>query len=253
MQKISVITINRNNSDGLKKTIESVINQTYSNVEYIVIDGASTDSSVDIIKEHSDSISYWVSEPDKGIYNAMNKGIEKSTGEYLIFMNSGDCFYSKDVLTDVFSSKQEADILAGSIVSKIKNMMLKSTVPDKITFYYFFVSNLWHQATFIKRDLFFELGFYDEDKKIVSDWKFVLLALVKHERSYQKLNNNIAITDPVGISNTGDCEQIIKKEREETLLKYFAPYYDDYKDLYKRKRFTLKRLKNNLIWRFTNL
>ena len=88
--KLSVITINFNNRDGLRKTIESVVNQTYNDFEYIIIDGGSTDGSVDVIKEYADRIDYWVSEPDKGIYNAMNKGIDVAKGEYCIFMNSGD-------------------------------------------------------------------------------------------------------------------------------------------------------------------
>ena len=82
--KLSVITINYNNRDGLKKTIESVVNQTYKDFEYIIIDGGSTDGSVEVLKEYSDKIDYWVSEPDKGIYNAMNKGIDIAKGEYVM-------------------------------------------------------------------------------------------------------------------------------------------------------------------------
>ena len=88
--KLSIITINRNNAAGLRRTIESVVSQTYTEFEYIIIDGASTDESVDVIKEYADKITFWVSEPDNGIYNAMNKGILKAKGEYLLFLNSGD-------------------------------------------------------------------------------------------------------------------------------------------------------------------
>ena len=100
--KLSVITINFNNRDGLRKTIESVVKQTYKDFEYIIIDGGSTDGSVDVIKEYADKIDYWVSEPDKGIYNAMNKGIDVAKGEYCIFMNSGDVFFSNDVYNEVY-------------------------------------------------------------------------------------------------------------------------------------------------------
>ena len=99
--KYSIITINYNNRDGLEKTIQSVINQTCQDFEFIIIDGGSTDGSVDIIKKYNDRINYWVSEPDKGIYNAMNKGILQAHGEYLNFMNSGDCFFDNEVLNKV--------------------------------------------------------------------------------------------------------------------------------------------------------
>ncbi|WP_291275238.1 glycosyltransferase, partial [Flavobacterium sp.] len=101
MNMISVITVNYNNDNGLKKTIESVINQTYKNFEFIIIDGGSTDQSSEIIKNYQDKINYWVSEPDKGVYSAMNKGIKVANGDFLIFMNSGDVFINENVLQNV--------------------------------------------------------------------------------------------------------------------------------------------------------
>jgi acetyltransferase-like isoleucine patch superfamily enzyme len=124
--KLSIITINRNNAAGLRKTIESVVSQTYTDFEYIIIDGASTDDSVNIIKEYAEATLpcgeglgerlYWVSEPDKGIYNAMNKGILKANGEYCLFLNSGDWLYDNDVLNDVFSISPTEDIVYGNDV-----------------------------------------------------------------------------------------------------------------------------------------
>ena len=111
--KYSIITVNYNNKDGLKKTIESVIHQSYRDFEYIIIDGGSTDGSAELLKEYSDKITYWVSEPDKGIYNGMNKGIAKATGDYLNFMNSGDCFYADDVLQHVADYNYNADFIVG--------------------------------------------------------------------------------------------------------------------------------------------
>ena len=90
--KLSIITINRNNAIGLEQTIKSVISLKYSNFEYIVIDGASTDNSIDIIRKYASSITFWISEPDKGIYNAMNKAVDFASGEYIFFLNSGDIF-----------------------------------------------------------------------------------------------------------------------------------------------------------------
>ena len=111
--KYSIITINYNNKDGLEKTILSVINQTCQDFEYIIIDGGSTDGSVDVIKKYADRIDYWVSEPDKGIYNAMNKGIIKAKGEYLNFMNSGDCFYDNEVLSNVYQNGMCSEMIVG--------------------------------------------------------------------------------------------------------------------------------------------
>ena len=96
--KISVVTVCYNSVDSIEETMLSVLNQTYSDVEYIIIDGGSTDGTVDIIKKYADRLVYWVSEPDKGIYDAMNKGIAAATGDYINFMNSGDRFASTNVI-----------------------------------------------------------------------------------------------------------------------------------------------------------
>ena len=101
--KLSIITINFNDAKGLEKTIQSVINQTYKDFEYIVVDGASTDGSVDVIKKYSNKLTHWVSEPDTGIYNAMNKGTRMASGEYCLYLNSGDFLADNDVLEKAFN------------------------------------------------------------------------------------------------------------------------------------------------------
>ena len=111
MPKLSIITINLNNAQGLEKTIKSVVSQTYSDYEYIIIDGASTDGSVDVIQEYRNKITYWVSEPDTGIYNAMNKGILKATGEYCQFLNSGDILVDNNVTERMLSDMPDCSIL----------------------------------------------------------------------------------------------------------------------------------------------
>lgn len=111
--KISVITVCYNAVDTLEKTIQSVLEQTYHNIEYIIIDGGSTDGTVEIIHRYVDYLAYWVSEPDRGIYDAMNKGIERATGEWVNFMNAGDYFYNYDVISNVFKVLQKADVMTG--------------------------------------------------------------------------------------------------------------------------------------------
>ena len=139
--KYSIITINLNNSAGLRKTIESVVNQTFQDFEYIIIDGGSTDGSVDIIKEYSSRIDYWVSEPDRGIYNAMNKGIVQAHGDYINFMNSGDCFSKNTILEEIYADLsfdfvfgKARTIPNNTILSPSKNITLYSL--SGCVFYY---------------------------------------------------------------------------------------------------------------------
>ena len=167
----SIITINFNNCDGLRRTIESVVNQTNADYEYIVIDGGSTDGSVDVIQKYSDRISYWVSEKDDGIYNAMNKGVRHAHGDYCLFLNSGDSFYDKHVLNDNLLSDSKCDIVVGRLVSDSDGRELFSPPSYDISMYYFYTSTLPHQASFIKTKLLKQYP-YDESLKIVSDWKF---------------------------------------------------------------------------------
>ena len=109
--KLSIITVNLNNKTGLEKTVKSVCSQTFEEFEFIIIDGGSTDGSLDIIKRYEDNISCWVSEQDKGVYNAMNKGIKMAKGEYLQFLNSGDSLINSDVLNKVFKENKTEDII----------------------------------------------------------------------------------------------------------------------------------------------
>jgi len=119
--KLSIITVNLNNKSGLQKTIDSVISQTYKDFEWIIIDGGSTDGSKELIEQYSQYITYWISEPDKGIYNAMNKGIVQAKGEYLQFLNSGDALYDKYVLDKILKATNiTSDIITGSIFSNKK-------------------------------------------------------------------------------------------------------------------------------------
>lgn len=192
--KLSVITINYNNCDGLRKTIESVVNQTWRDFEYIIIDGGSTDGSVDVIKEFADQIDCWVSEPDKGIYNALNKGVEKAQGEYCNFMNSGDCFYSLDVLEKVFSINPIADIICGNT-----QLDYLKTPPQEITFDFLFNTSICHQCAFIRTSLMKKYG-YDEKYKIVADRKFFLQALIFDNCSYLPINVDVVKYDITGFS-----------------------------------------------------
>ena len=139
MTKISIITINYNDKIGLSKTINSVLNQSWQKFEFIVIDGGSNDGGLEVIEQNKDKIDYWVSEPDKGVYNAMNKGIKVAKGEYLIFMNSGDTFYDDNVLEKIENQlTAEFDIYYGDYYRVYSNSTKKRTFPEKLSFSFFF-------------------------------------------------------------------------------------------------------------------
>lgn len=194
--KISIITVNYNDRSGLEQTIKSVIGQTFRDYEYIIIDGCSSDGSVELIKQYEKDISYWVSEPDNGIYNAMNKAIDVVNGEYCIFMNSGDSFSDENTLYDVFSTKPMEDIICGNTVTVNKIRY----APEEITLNYMFCNTLCHQSVIIKSHLMKKYK-YDENLKIVADRKFLLQALIIDNCSYKKVDVNIADYDINGFSS----------------------------------------------------
>lgn len=234
MYKLSIITINRNNAAGLRKTIESVVNQTYTDFEYIIIDGASTDESVDIIKEYADKIDYWVSEPDKGIYNAMNKGILKANGDYLLFLNSGDCLYSVHTLNSIHNLLNKHEIIAGNIL-KTDNKIERS--PNQLLIRNLFQKNIPHQAMFIKKSLFFEHGLYNEDFKILSDFHFNL-NMTLLGKTYSYLNEIISIYDTTGVSSNDDYYKIMLEE-EKRIIESLLPIsiLNDYMYFLNKKAF----------------
>ena len=169
-QKVSIITITYNNLDGLKRTRESVISQTYEDYEWIVIDGGSTDGTREFLQEHAEEMSYWCSEKDEGVYNAQNKGTSQASGDYCIYMNAGDSFYDKDVLKNVFSEVHEEDILYGDWAQVFPDGKKRYIEPsDSVDYAFFFVDNICHQAMFIKTSLLKESP-YDETYRLYADW-----------------------------------------------------------------------------------
>ncbi len=220
MPQLSIITINFNNKKGLKKTIPSVIRQSFSDYEYIIIDGGSTDGSVDLITQYSGKITSWISEPDKGIYNAMNKGIKRAKGVYCLFLNSGDCFMDNDILNKVFSIPFTEDIVFGDTICV--NMRL--SYPSKISLSYLISKSLPHQSSFIKRSLFDRFGNYNEENRIVSDWEFGLKAILLYNCSYRYLSDIIVSRMELpGHSLDQKLAQIKNKEAEQVLKKFLIP------------------------------
>lgn len=210
--KISIITINFNNRDGLKRTLASVADQTYSNIEYLVIDGGSKDGSVEEIKKFQNFISYWVSESDRGIYHAMNKGVAKSTGDYLLFLNSGDCLHSSSVIADnLCHLRTKEDLVMGQVKFIPSGRIGWDDISYPLTLMDFYEGGpVPHQACFIKRVLFDKLQ-YDESLRIVSDWKFFMQAIVFHKCSYKIVKSLISNFEEGGLSAD---RYLCDKERE---------------------------------------
>jgi glycosyltransferase involved in cell wall biosynthesis len=180
----------------LLKTIQSILTQSFKNYEYIIIDGGSTDNSINIIKEHAGIINSWISESDTGVYNAMNKGIRLAAGEYCLFLNSGDYLVSNEILKDIFSQNRFEDFIYGDIIyHNEKGDKTITSLPEKLDLQFFYKASLWHQATFIKRDLFDKYGEYDENNSLVSDWQFFMERIVFDKCSYQKINKVITFYD----------------------------------------------------------
>lgn len=225
--KYSVITINFNNCEGLRKTIKSVVAQTCKNFEYIVIDGGSTDCSVSVIKEYSERINYWVSEPDSGIYNAMNKGVAQAHGDYCIFMNSGDSFFNSKVLESFSNYNMQEDLVIGNLVSSRDGSILFAPPQREISLYYLYSGTIPHQSSFIRTRLL-RLYPYDENLRIVSDWKFFVEAVVMHNCSVRYINDYLALFDMEGISTTNP--ERMWKEKEQVLSSMFpSRVLEDYK------------------------
>lgn len=198
---VSIITVNFNNSDGLKQTLMSIDNQIYRDYELVIIDGGSTDGSKEVIlnyiEDHKDTI--WVSEKDNGIYNAMNKGVRKASGDYCIFMNSGDCFYDSNAL------KESIPFLTGtySIVSGYGYLNDERHFPvssNDISMSFFIKKSINHQATYILRSLLLDNP-YNEEYRIVSDSLFFFKTLVLDNVSYKDIPVTVCKCEKPGLSS----------------------------------------------------
>lgn len=190
--KVSIITVTYNSREALKKTMASVASQRYECKEYIVVDGASVDGTKEVLENCGDNVTQWVSEPDDGIYNAMNKGVGMSTGEWLIFMNAGDTFASDDVLEAIFSEEREGDVIYGDVVKE--GRVVKAHVfanAHRMCF--------CHQSSLTRRELLRECPF-DENYRMSADFKFFKLMGLKGKR-FIYYPHPVACFDTNGVSN----------------------------------------------------
>lgn len=220
LMQYSVITINYNNREGLRHTIESVVRQTCRDFEFIVIDGGSKDGSADVIKEYEKSIGYWVSEPDRGIYHAMNKGVAQAHGDYCIFMNSGDIFYDATVLERVKNAKAAEDVVVGKVAIDNEDNIISPPPEGELTLYHLYSGAIPHQGSFIRTELLRKRP-YDETLKISSDWKFFVEVLIIDNGSIRYLDEFIARYDLNGVS--AENPEKMRMEKDAVLAELFPP------------------------------
>lgn len=236
---LSIITINLNNCAGLKATMQSVASQSSKDFEYIVIDGASTDGSLEIIYEFSDVFGErlrYISEPDSGIYNAINKGIKLASGEYIQVLNSGDVLNEPSTIAEMLNAIQEAGcppIIYGNMIKVFPNgkeILDKSFEGRAITLFDMFSGTLNHDSALVDRSLFEKYGYYDEGLKICSDWEWFLKAIVFGNERPVYYDCNVTRFDMSGISERPEYKQLIQTERESILKDLLpAPILVDYR------------------------
>lgn len=223
--KISVITICKNSQDTIEQTIQSVVNQKFDDYEYIVIDGKSTDRTLEIIEKYKDKINKLISEKDTGIYDAMNKGIEIASGDYIIFLNSDDVFFNENVLN---LAAQQADIekydlLYGDLIFlNKKNGNCTVSKQDNVNFVYLCARTIFHPTIFASKKLFNKIGNFDVNYKIAADYDWVLRALLEYKASSKYLGFVTTIfTDCTGISTDPKYKTQQKSERVDVQNKYY--------------------------------
>ena len=197
--KISIITTVKNGEKYLEQTILSVINQSYPNIEYIVVDGGSTDNTISIIKKYENKIDYWVSENDKGIYNGMNKGINKSTGDYFAILNSDDYYVHNNVISEVCKTiiKTKANVLHGNALLIKTNGEIKPINRSNRSF--LFTNPVIHPTLFVNSELFIKYGGFNEKYKIASDLDFVI-KLNNNKYAFHKINKELVYIREGGYS-----------------------------------------------------
>ena len=213
--KVSIITVVYNNNKTIKDAIESVLNQTYNNIEYIIIDGASTDGTVEIVKSYGDKITKFVSEPDKGLYDAMNKGIALATGDVIGILNSDDFYIDEFVIEKVvkiFEEKEVDSLFADLVYVKPDNVKKTVRHYDSSQFHPEKFAYGWmpaHPTFFVKRSVYEKYGLFKTDYKIAADYELLVRFLYKHRLTYFYLKEVIIKMRMGGASTSGFKSNLI--------------------------------------------
>lgn len=232
MARVSIITINLNNGPGLEKTIASVGSQVLKPAEFIIIDGGSNDDTLSIISKNGNKISRWISEKDHGIYDAMNKGVDMATGEFLLFLNSGDRLADNSVLAEIDSELNQAGIIYGDLITidhKGKKEKHKSFKQANV--YSLMISTIWHPCAFIEKNLFGKFGKYNPDFRIAGDYEFFVRTILANGVKSKYVERTIAMFDTGGVSGKEENKRLMEEERERAWkLNFSDPMIEFFKE-----------------------
>ncbi len=223
--RFSIITVCKDSQKTIENAILSVLIQSYTDYEYIIVDGVSRDKTLDIVNKYSDRITKIISEPDNGLYDAMNKGIKNAAGDYVFFLNSDDRFLHENVLQHVAKKAQntENELLYGDQVfvnSQTNTTSIRKH--NKLNKIYLLKNTPCQPATFYRRDVFAKYGDFDTEFKIVSDHEWFLRAFLKHKISYLYLGFPVTVFNSGGLSTSPSAEEKLNNERNLMFEKYFS-------------------------------
>jgi glycosyltransferase involved in cell wall biosynthesis len=222
--RISVITASLNAAPHIESTIKSVAAQTYPDVEHVIVDGGSTDGTLEIVDRYRDRLGYFVSEPDRGIYDAMNKGIRAATGDIFYFLNADDRFSDDRVVEDVvsvFEDTPELEVVYGNLLWEISGKLVRTRQPTVVTRASLAAATILHQTVFARNHVFVATGGFSERYKVVSDYEWMLKVFIRDQRNYRYVDRDIAVMGTEGLSWTdSDWES----ERIEAMQPYLTKY-----------------------------
>lgn len=220
--KVSIITVCKNAQNTIEQTIKSVISQNYNNIEYLIIDGKSTDKTLNIIKRYKSKISTIISEPDEGLYYAMNKGVEKSTGDIIYLLNSGDLLFSRHTISNIVKvfKKNNSDVVYGDIAlyesNNPKKLILRRQ--NHVSNFFLVHDTIYHQSIFTKKYIFEKYGKFDTQYKLQADYEWILRLIIKNNITFYYTNQVVAKFLRGGLS-FNEVESF--KERFTILPQYF--------------------------------
>ncbi|MFZ0390301.1 MAG: glycosyltransferase family 2 protein [Calditrichia bacterium] len=226
--KITIVTVCFNSENTIENTIRSVVSQSYSDIEYIIVDGLSTDNTLQIVNRYSDSVSRLISERDSGIYEAMNKGVEHATGDFILFLNADDrLIYEKTIENFVKriepDNESESDVRVGNVIifdpDKNKGHVWKS---KNISPFSVFRGSVPHPATFYRRDSFTKNGLFDESFKIAGDYEWLIRAVMKTKLTFTKMDILTAIFFKGGISTRQNYKDILSQEKQRAIRMHYS-------------------------------
>lgn len=221
--KVSVVTVCLNSAGTIERTVQSVLSQDYQDIEYIVIDGRSSDNTLNILKQYEDKISLLISEIDSGLYDAMNKGVRLSSGEFIFFINADDRFTDSSVISDfvrTYQENSELNFIYGDVLlesdsgnARISKQLKRLTSPGLC------MTTICHQAIFCKKSLFDDIGYYSQEYKVVSDYEWIMRAYKKNKLKSKHIDRSICEIGTSGLTYTTSWQT----EKRKVLLKYYNP------------------------------